>query len=146
MENQNDFRRALAFVLEEEGGYSNDPNDPGGETKWGISKKAHPNLDIRNVTPEQAASIYTNEYWDAAGCDRIPFPDCVAVFDTAVNCGPGRAKQWLKDSQDIKGFIQKRVDYYYQVVKDRPASRKYLKGWLNRINELKKYIDINAVS
>ena len=144
MTNINDFRRALAFTLKWEGGYSNYPDDPGEETKWGIAKRYHPELDIRNLTAEQAASIYAAEYWDAVGCDAIPFPECVAVFDTAVNLGVGRVRGWLKDAPDAKAIVQKRVDYYYERVKVKPTMRKYLNGWLNRVNDLKKFLDINA--
>lgn len=146
MVNTNDFRRALIFVLKWEGGYVCNPNDPGGETKWGISKRAYPNLDIRNLSEEDAAKIYARDYWDACGCDSIVFPDCVAVFDTAVNCGVGRARGWLKGSKDIKEFIQKRVDHYTLLARNDPKLKPFLNGWLNRVNDLKKYIDIQSSS
>jgi len=53
------FEVALNFVLKWEGGYVNDPRDSGGETKFGISKKAYPNLDIKNLTQQQAGEIYS---------------------------------------------------------------------------------------
>jgi len=56
------FERCIAFVLRHEGGYVNDPRDPGGETKYGISKRAYPGLDIKNLTEEQAKEIYRQDY------------------------------------------------------------------------------------
>ena len=71
-----DFHTAMKFILspDVEGEYSNDPNDPGGETKWGISKRAYPDLDIRNLTKADALAIYFRDYWTACDCDNIPFP------------------------------------------------------------------------
>lgn len=143
VEDVNEFRKALGFVLPQEGGYVNDPDDPGGETKWGISKRAYPNEDIKNLTPERACTIYATDYWDACGCDAIPFPLNVAVFDSAVNCGVGNAKAWLKDTPDVKAYLQKRKDYYIKIVNRNPTQVKYLKDWLRRIGDLQKFVDIN---
>lgn len=141
--------KALLFIAKWEwgndpnGGYTNDPRDPGGETKWGISKRAHPNVDIKNLTLEQATEIYRKEYWTTAGCDSILFPDCVAVFDTAVNCGQGRARQWLRDSKDIKDFLEKRAVHYLTIMQNNPSLKTFKNGWFNRLNDLKKYLDIH---
>jgi hypothetical protein len=142
MQNLNDFRKALQYVLKWEGGYSNDPADPGGETKYGIAKRYHPSLDIASLTPEQAANIYANEYWDACGCDSIPFPFNAAVFDTAVNCGVTRAIQWMKDAEDVYTYLGVRKQFYYNQVNKIPSRIKYLKGWLARVDDLKKLVDI----
>lgn len=58
-----DFEPAIEIVLDNEGGYVNDPKDPGGETKFGISKAAYPNVDIANLTVDQAKEIYRKDYW-----------------------------------------------------------------------------------
>jgi lysozyme family protein len=58
------FERALAFTLRWEGGLSQDPDDPGGTTKYGISARAHPEVDVRNLTLEDAKEIYRKEYWE----------------------------------------------------------------------------------
>src|ERR1700730_15046728 len=94
--NLNNFRVSLQFTLKWEGGYVNDPADPGGETKWGISKRAYPNLDIANLTPDQASDIYARDYCLAAGCDPLPLPYCTVVFDSAVNHGVSTATGWLR--------------------------------------------------
>ena len=142
MKELNNFRRALQFTLKWEGGYVNHPNDPGGETKWGIAKRYHPDLDIKNLTAEEAATIYANEYWDAAGCDDIPFPFCVAVFDTAVRCGVARAKDWYKKADGVKDFIGLNQKFYVDRVETKPSQKVFLKGWLNRLNDLRKFVDI----
>lgn len=81
------FERAVEIVLAEEGGYINDPNDPGGETRYGISKRAYPELDIAKLTVEQAKAIYRRDYWEPCKCDKLPWPLSLYVFDCAVNQG-----------------------------------------------------------
>ena len=66
------FAKSLNFVLKWEGEYSNDPSDPGGETKYGISKRAYPELDIKSLTKEDAARIYYRDYWQPLDCDSRP--------------------------------------------------------------------------
>lgn len=78
--------------------YSNDPTDPGGETKFGISKRAHPDVDIANLTEEGAAEIYQREYWSADGiqksmCANLPWPVNLVHFDAVVNAGNWDAKR-----------------------------------------------------
>jgi lysozyme family protein len=81
------FDLAIERVLGHEGGYVNDPRDPGGETKWGISKRSYPNLDIKNLTREYAISIYFRDFWAPLGAGQ--FHDGVAyqLLDFAVNSG-----------------------------------------------------------
>lgn len=136
------FQQALKFTLKWEGGYVNDPDDPGGETKWGISKRANPSVDIKNLTMEQAAEIYRVKYWEPAGCPALGMAEASAVFDTAVNCGVERAKKWLRDSQDVEEFLGKRRMHYYKLIDDNTRFRKFLNGWLNRLNDLRKHVEI----
>ena len=90
------FDTAVTAVLSYEDGYANVPNDPGGETNWGISKRAYPHLDIRALTRDQAIQIYRRDYWDALGCDRFPPVIAIALFDSAVNQGPVEAVRILQ--------------------------------------------------
>ncbi len=92
------FEEALAFVLAHEGGYSCDPRDPGGETKYGISRRSYPGLDIANLSREQAASIYRRDYWDALGLSRLPMELALPIFDAAVNAGREPAVRWLQEA------------------------------------------------
>lgn len=87
MSSFSDFQKHLKRVAISEGGYVNNPKDPGGETKFGISKRAYPHLDIRNLTKEQADQIYYEDYWIKMACDAMK--PCMAgfVLDFAINSG-----------------------------------------------------------
>jgi len=80
-----DFDTAFARLVGNEGGYVNDPLDPGGETKFGISKRSYPHVDIKNLTVEQAKAIYFKDFWSLLFDARpaIKFQ----AFDFAVNSG-----------------------------------------------------------
>ena len=90
------FDKAFTIVVALEGGYVNDPSDPGGETKFGISRRSHPDIDILHLTREQARSIFLADYWAAAHCDEIPWPLSLYVFDAAVNQGVSAAIRMLQ--------------------------------------------------
>jgi lysozyme family protein len=70
-----------------EGGYVNDPRDPGGETKYGISKRSYPDEDIASLTLERAKAIYARDFWHPAGCEAVPALLAYDLFDMAVNQG-----------------------------------------------------------
>ena len=84
------FKDSIEVVLFFEGGYVSNPRDPGGETNWGISKRQYPNLDIRNLTRDQAIGIYENDYWNRCVLGHV-VDQVVAtkVLDMVVNMGPG---------------------------------------------------------
>jgi lysozyme family protein len=86
-----DFAEAFEKLLGHEGGYVNHRADPGGETKFGISKRSYPHEDIKNMTVERAREIYQRDYWGPAGCDCLPDALRLQVFDMAVNSGVSRA-------------------------------------------------------
>jgi lysozyme family protein len=92
------FDKAFAFVVEAEGGatITNDPDDPGGLTKWGVSQRAYPDVDIANLTKEQAKEIYRRDYWDRCHCDRFQQQLALAIFDAAINQGPHKAIRLLQ--------------------------------------------------
>jgi lysozyme family protein len=79
------FDLAFDRLLGHEGGYSNDPKDPGGETNWGISKRSYPNVDIKALTKEGAKAIYLRDFWDPLGQAHAALK--FQVFDFAVNGG-----------------------------------------------------------
>ena len=80
-----DFDTAFSRLIDSEGGYINNPADPGGETKFGISKRSYPDLDIANLTVDQARTIYYDDFWRVLG-DAHPAIK-FQVFDFAVNSG-----------------------------------------------------------
>jgi len=91
-----DFAFAVAFVLRHEGNREAGPHDPGGATRYGISQRAYPDLDLSQLTESQAVMIYHRDYWKGLKCDELPRPVALAVFDTAVNCGRWNAARWLQ--------------------------------------------------
>ena len=81
-----DFNTAFDRTLSHEGHYTDGKDDPGGETNWGISKRAYPNIDIRNLTREGAREIYKRDFWDRIGLeDNVPDGVTYQLFDFAVN-------------------------------------------------------------
>lgn len=101
------FSQAVDIVLHHEGGYVYDERDPGGETNFGISKRAFPNIDIKNLTKEEAKNIYRLHYWNAVKADLLPPKLRLIVFDCAVNQGVSRAIRLLQAclNVDIDGKI-----------------------------------------
>ena len=104
-----DFAKALAFAIKWEvgstanGGYTNDPDDPGGETKYGISKRSYPHLDIAGLTIDQARDIYHYDYWMADGeqnsfCSELSWPLNAVHFDCVVNVGN---RKTAKDGSEV---------------------------------------------
>jgi len=136
---------ALVFTLKWEGKYVNDPKDPGGETKFGISKRAHPNEDIKNLTMDRVVEIYSKKYWKPAGCEGLELPLAVCVFDTAVNMGVKRALEFLRLTKEPIAYTTLRRNFYYDLATRKPAMKKFLNGWLNRIVDLRKYVQILSI-
>lgn len=140
----NNFYKSLQFILRWEGGYVNNPDDPGGETKYGISKRSYPDLDIRNLSPEMAAEIYYRDYWLKSFCNVLDMPLCTCVFDTAINCGVKRAVEWTKQSGgQVNAFLDLRKNHYVSLVYHNPKMGQFLKGWLNRLGDLQKFAQIS---
>ena len=98
------FLRAVEVVLKHEGGYVNNPADPGGETKYGISKRSYPNLDIENLTREQAIEIYYRDWWQKYRYGEIEdLTVATKVFDLSVNMGPSTAHRLLQRAINFTG-------------------------------------------
>lgn len=160
--NNYDFTTAAALVLEQEGVYSTDRNDPGNYTpsgvfkgtKYGISARSYPNEDIANLTLEQALAIYKRDYWDALRLDEVPWPLSVCVFDGAVNQGTGATVRLLQDAMGVSvdgvmgdqtvAACQQAAPYHAALFLALRALRytntnnfdKYGKGWLTRIFQI----------
>jgi lysozyme family protein len=148
------FEKAVERVLAHEGGWVHHENDPGGETKYGISKRAYPNEDIKNLTLARAKQIYKRDYWDKCRCDDLPFEVRFDVFDAAVNSGVSQASKWLqravgakpdgvignltiKAAQQIDGMtIAMRMNgERLKFMTDLPTWQHFGKGWARRIAE-----------
>jgi len=81
------FNRAVEVVLDIEGVLSDDKEDSGGLTKYGISQKAYPDLEISTLSKDEAIEIYRADYWGASRANLIPWPLSLYLFDAAVNQG-----------------------------------------------------------
>lgn len=90
------FDLAFDRLMGHEGGYVNHPNDPGGETNWGISKRSYPDVDIKNLTRAQAKEIYRHDFWVKIHADELHDGVAFQVFDFAVNSGIHTAIRYLQ--------------------------------------------------
>jgi lysozyme family protein len=115
------FERALEFVLAREGGFSDDPADPGGATNFGITQATYDawrrSLDkdpypVLHIVPAEVEVIYRDRYWEPPSCPLLPWPLALVHFDGAVNHGTDKRGRWrcakfLQTSLQLKpdGFI-----------------------------------------
>lgn len=95
------FERAISSILGHEGGYVNDPSDPGGETRFGISKRSYPSEDIKNLTRERAIELYRRDYWTPIKGDQLPPALALCLFDMAVNSGVAQSVRTLQKAIDV---------------------------------------------
>lgn len=90
------FDDFIERVLSHEGGYVFHPEDPGGETKFGIAKRSYPGVDIKNLTRDEAKAIYRRDFWDRVKADQLPHQFAFQALDAAVNHGIGNAVRWMQ--------------------------------------------------
>lgn len=151
-----DFALAVAETLKWEGGYVSDPNDPGGETNFGISKRDHPDLDIKNLTVDQAKTVYRDGYWKNLYSQIESQAVAFKLFDSGVNLGVGTAVKLLQEALGVPvdgsfgpntlfatneqgesilvPYKAKLVEHYQNLVVRNPNLGKFLNGWLRRAN------------
>jgi hypothetical protein len=123
--------RAMAFVLAAEGGYVAD--DAGkGPSNFGINAAAHPGVDIKNLTRDQAVAIYKSDYWAPIKGDTLDGPLAIAAFDTAVNMGTSRAQHYLATTGHWRELLAQRA-HDYVTFNQFPA---YGRIWLTRVYAL----------
>ena len=133
------FLAFMPFIFQWEGeAFENDPDDPGGATKFGIDQRSHPLVNIRALTKPDALAIYWDE-WVDAGCEKMPSPYAEVFFNCAVNMGLGRAREFDAKipGASIDAFLDLQ-EAHYQRLGANPKRSKYLKGWLNRTTALRK--------
>ena len=103
---QSNFEKCLSEVLKHEGGFVNNPKDPGGITNLGVTKKAWEEYvghavteaDMRALTKDVVKPFYLKRYWNVCRCDDLPTGLDYVVFDIAVNSGTGRAAKFLQSA------------------------------------------------
>jgi len=131
------FDHAVEIILRYEGGYVNDPYDPGGETNFGISKRSNPGVDIKNLTRESAKEIYRIAYWNPLRAEVMPAYLQLAHFDTAVNCGLHASEEILKKSNgSLEAYLLHRIFRYVSIANKNSHLKKFLNGWLNRVADV----------
>lgn len=141
--------------------FENDPDDPGGATKYGIDQRSHPGVNIRALTEDQAAAIYLESYWNKVHADELGGGVGEVLANIAVNCGYGRAVRWLQEatyatvdgvlgpqtlaktkqsdaSTLCNALLMRTENHYRSIAKGKLA--KFLKGWLNRNNSLRDFV------
>ena len=148
-------------IISREGGakITNDPTDPGGVTKYGISSKSHPGLDVANLTYEQAKDLYIKEYFVAPHLQLLPTALQEPVMDFGVHSGVMTAIRFLQKLCGVKqdgvigdetlkslaalsvadvvtAYRRERILFLAKQVVDAPPKAKYLVGWLNRVLSL----------
>ena len=152
-----DFKTAILLTLVHEGGYVNNPDDPGGETNMGISKRQFPDLDIKNLTQDQAVEIYREGYWKELYSQIESQIIANKLFDLGVLFGVGTAVgilqltlgitvdrsfgpntlQAINDADEISllaSYKANLMTHVFNIAAANPAERQFLKGWGNRIN------------
>lgn len=98
------FLRCIDFTLGHEGGYVNDPRDPGGETKYGISKRSYPHVDIKSLTLDQAKKIYYEDWWVKYNYEQIKHESIAKkLLNIAVNTGQSPAVKILQRAINVFG-------------------------------------------
>ncbi|MCI0706050.1 MAG: hypothetical protein L0Y80_01015 [Ignavibacteriae bacterium] len=131
--------KEIEKTLNHEGGYVSDPNDAGGETKYGISKRAYPKLNIKRLTRAQAAEIFKQDYFDAVGAEKFSYaPFRWKLFDIAVNMGVSKAMEFLSQvnhpdtASGVLELMDQQIKRYAAIVAADPAKVKFIKGWVAR--------------
>ena len=165
---KNNFKESLRLLLKSEGGFVNHPKDPGGMTNCGVTCKTWAEYcnktvaqiseqEMRSLNHEKVSSLYKEMYWDVCKCDDLPSGVDYMVFDFGVNAGCGTAKKILQRAvgvaqdgvigsdtlrkinnltlQEIIILFSRAKEDYYRSCKNFDT---FGKGWLNRINEVKK--------
>ena len=154
------FDEIIEQVLEHEGGYVNDPKDLGGETKYGITKRFYPELNIKELTIKKAKQIYKQDYWDKNKVESLPQNLWHIYFDMCVNMGKRTAVKVLQRAAVNKGRDIEvdgglgpmtigalkgveldrvrafRVKYYVDLITARPEQEKFFLGWFRRATEV----------
>lgn len=141
------FDMFMNIVFRHEGGYVNDPDDLGGETKYGITKRRYPNLDIKNLTKDEAKELYRKDFYIPMKIEEFTNMNlALHYFDMGINAGIKNATNLLTEAYKIKNehpersivgiYKDLRIAYYTKVAEYR-NNKKFLKGWLNRVETTK---------
>lgn len=162
---ESSWPQSSQFIIFVEGGLVNNPADPGGLTKYGISQRTYPDVDIAGLTVDAALDIYHRDYWLKNHCDKLPYPLDILVFDASVNEGGSEAIKTLQATggitQDgvygsqtqqaavniaqrphlaIVTYLSYREKYYADLEVSHPSEIQFERGWLLRCLRLERFL------
>lgn len=151
-----DFSEAVKITLQHEGGYVDNPADPGGATNMGIEQKEWNRGDIRDLTVEDAIEFYAERYWPPLYNQIASQPVANKLFDCGVFLGKGTAVRRLQmavglpkcdglfgpqtlqavnaDSNALVKFKEQLVIYVQSLINRNQSLQEFVQGWLNRVN------------
>lgn len=132
MDDERGFDTCVNFVIDSLEGGDALIVDSGGKTRFGISSKSHPTINIDELTRQEAIDIYHDQYWKPAGCDLLSWPFNLVTFDTAVNQGVSQAVQIRLACPTWSQMLLERMDRYAHLVDTKADLAKYFRGWVNR--------------
>ena len=159
---EKNYNKCLETILHHEGGYVNHPDDPGGETNLGVTKRVYEawggTKDMKDLTVDDVAPIYKKNYWDRVKGDELPSGLDLCVFDFGVNAGTGRAAKYLQSLvgasadgaigpatlRSVQAYVEVEglaytIDKYQEERQKYYESLKHFatfgKGWTRRVNE-----------
>lgn len=146
------FYKLLDYVFADEGGFSNNANDRGGRTNFGVTQIALneyrkkyklPFKDVASITKSEAEKIYYEDYYLKSGADKQKdIRDSYILFDTAVNFHPITAKKMFKQSnENFYNMLDIRRKKHLEEVKNNPGQKEFIDGWLKRVNRIEKRAD-----
>lgn len=164
------FDTCLQFILRPdiEGGKVDDPEDHGGRTAYGITQATYDaftgsTADVWGITQAEVAAIYHTRYWDACQCDLMPVGLDLAMFDSAIQHGPGNAVRFLQRGLGVPvdgalgpttlgemrefvaeglaqnlvaNYLGERKQFYASIIEHDPTQSKWAHGWANRLDKL----------
>ena len=158
------WKRSFELMLKSEGSFVNHPQDPGGMTNLGVTKRVWEQWvgresnekEMRSLTPAMVEPLYKRKYWDACKCDDLPEGLDYLVFDFAVNAGPGRSIKTLQSAVgttpdgiigpktlaavraiDPHELIEKFSVAKTEFYESLPTFPTFGRGWLNRVADVK---------
>lgn len=143
----------MSFVLRKEGGFADHKHDLGGRTNFGVTQRTYnhynksqglPKKDVKGITKKEVVDIYYKLYWVQSRANKMADENfALAHFDSYV-LSPRMASICKKQSNgDVEKYLDRRIQYHRDRVAKNPTQKTFLKGWLNRVEDLRQEIQKN---
>lgn len=147
---KSNYDSAFHLLLELEGYYSNDADDTGGETMYGITKNNFPqeyayisSLKTKQEKLTFAKNFYLKNFWTALDCDNLPDKYDIVAFQLGVNTGASRAKRMIELTTDWKDLLFYQLKFYAEIGKG--TNLKFLRGWVLRVIRTFEFLKSDTV-